>query len=147
MAPAKNQSIHVGQAFVGGSFAAAAMLVTMFVASKLGLPMMNPVNMLARMARSSDSTGWVLHFVLGVAIALPFALGGRDRIKVASDHLAGALYGAIVFIGALLLMMVVRAVGLADASESPLSMIIGGLVGHLIYGVVLGAFVRRSRVA
>lgn len=79
-------------------------------------------------------TGWVLHFTAGILLAVLYAAwaGPRRHFPVAW----GLLYGAVIFLVAQLVFMPLVGAGLFSRGDP--AMLIGSLVGHLVYGGLVG---------
>ena len=105
------------------------------------MPMMAMVAMVVR----SDSTfvGWVYHLFNSAVIGAVFGglLGGCAQ-SIAAGLGWGALYGLVWWImGALILMPIFLGMpAFAPLQMAPMRPVaMGSLVGHLIYGVILGS--------
>jgi uncharacterized membrane protein YagU involved in acid resistance len=81
------------------------------------------------------AVGWSIHFLVGVAFALVYA-SMFDRRLPGSALARGAFYGVLVFVLAQLVFMPL--VGGGVFSRGDPQMIAGSLLGHLVYGGVLG---------
>jgi uncharacterized membrane protein YagU involved in acid resistance len=79
--------------------------------------------------------GWVLHFVIGMLLALLYA-AAFDRRLPGNALTRGMLYGVLVFVVAQLVFMPL--VGGGVFSHGDLELITGSLMGHLVYGGVTG---------
>jgi hypothetical protein len=108
------------------------------------------MQMVARVVRSdSIALGWVYHLFNSAVIGGLFALLLGSRIQSYSGGLSlGALWGVVWWVlGGLILMPVLLGMpAFAPLRMAPMrSMAMGSLVGHLIYGLILGGlFVRLS---
>ena len=104
------------------------------------VPMMQ---MVANVVRSDNlAVGWVYHLFNSAVLGAIFGLLARNRLSSYAIAVGGgAIYGLVWWVlGALILMPVF----LGMAPFAPLTMVpmvpvaLGSLVGHLIYGVILG---------
>jgi uncharacterized membrane protein YagU involved in acid resistance len=123
------------QALFAGIIATVVMTaVGMFVAPMMGIPRMNPAEMLAMKMGGVLALGWVAHFMIGSILALIYA--AVARFIPGAAPLRGALYGIGPFLVAQIVVMPMMGMPLFSGS---VSMAMGSLLGHLIYGAVLGA--------
>lgn len=103
----------------------------------LMLTMMGTMPMIASMVgNDSPVVGWLIHLGISVFIGITFALLLGDRsTSYGAGALWGAIYGAIWWIlGPLLSMPAMLGMPLFMLN----SMTLMSLIGHLIYGVLLG---------
>ncbi|GGM18043.1 hypothetical protein [Deinococcus aerophilus] len=104
------------------------------------MALMGMLPMIAGLVGSSSAlVGFLVHLVISALIGLGFAvvLGGRVH-SYSSGAVLGTLYGALWWVlGPLLLMPLMMGMGpqFASALSSPNLM---SLLGHLIFGVLLG---------
>jgi uncharacterized membrane protein YagU involved in acid resistance len=99
---------------------------------------MGMISMIGGLVGSESVTaGWLVHLVISAALGLGFALTlGAMAHSFGAGALYGLLYGAVWWVlGPLLIMPVLMGGSPFPPIEQPQIM---SLVGHLIYGVVLG---------
>ena len=97
-------SIKIGQAVAGGVAGTAAMTaVGLWVAPLMGIPPMNPANMLAGQMGGSLAIGWIMHFMIGTILALIYSFVAP--YLVGPPALRGALYGVAPFLLAQIAVM------------------------------------------
>lgn len=127
-------SINFGRAVIAGVVATAVMTaVGLWIAPIMGIPPMNPAEMLAMSMGGLLAAGWIAHFMIGTILALVYAavapwLPGPPAAR-------GALYGLAPFLAAQLVVMPMMGMPVFSGS---LEMAMGSLIGHLVYGAVLG---------
>jgi len=134
----------IQQAVLGGIVATAVMTMVMFVAPLMGMPKMNPAAMLAGMMGFPIIIGWVMHFMVGVIFALAYVfLFSGIFAKISSKIVKGALFGLVVFLFAQVMMAVIGAVmgGMPSPEGSMTLVILGSMMGHIVYGIVVALFV------
>ena len=134
----------IQQAVLGGIVATAVMTMVMFVAPLMGMPKMNPAEMLAGMMGLPVFIGWIMHFMIGVIFALAYVLFISGILeKIGSKILKGAIFGLAVFIFAQVLMAVMGAVmgSMPSPAGNMLLVILGSIMGHIVYGIVVVLFV------
>ena len=117
---------------IGGTIAMTA--VAVWVAPLMGMPAMNPANMLADAMGVILLIGWIGHFMIGVIFALIYATVASKL--PGSPTVGGALYG--IAVGLLVQIVVMPMMGMGSFSGS-MVMAGGSLIGHLVYGAVVGA--------
>ncbi len=124
----------LGRAVLAGIVGTIAMTAVMLMAPMMGMPRMNIGKMLGSQMGGNIALGWAAHFMIGVALALIYArlvvqrLGGPAPVR-------GALFSLFPWLAAQLVMMPMMGMGLFSGS---MLMAGGSLLGHLIYGIVLG---------
>ena len=131
---------------IGGIVATLAMTMLMLVAPMMGMPKMNTGEMLGGMMGGSVILGWMMHFVIGIIFAYAYLYLLNKKLPVANNYLRGVIYGFIVFIFAQIIMAMMGAMGMAPEmpNENMAMMIVGSIMGHLVYGTVLGAFIKKE---
>ncbi|MDR0788333.1 MAG: DUF1440 domain-containing protein [Gemmatimonadota bacterium] len=127
--------IQFGRAAVAGVIGTIAMTaVGLWVAPMMGMPAMNPAEMLAGAMGGNLVAGWAAHFMIGIVLAEIFALVAGTLPGAAAVR--GALYGIAPFLLAEIVVMPMMGMPLFSGS---MVMAMGSLIGHLIYGAAVGA--------
>ncbi|MGE0161294.1 MAG: DUF6789 family protein [Gemmatimonadales bacterium] len=127
--------IDFGRATLAGVIGTAVMTVIgLYGAPLMGLPAMNPAEMLAGAMGGNLVIGWVAHFMIGIILAVGYAVVAGAVPGPAA--LGGALYGLAPFLLAQVAVMPMMGMPLFSGS---VSMALGSLVGHLVYGGIVGA--------
>lgn len=134
----------LGPAILAGLAGTAAMTMLIFLAPMMGMPEMYIGEMLGSFLGIGSILGWIMHFVIGTSLAVGFALlfvgslpGGRV--------VKGAVFGFLVFLMAQIVVMPMMGAGFFSGGN--VGMIMGSLLGHLVYGGVLGATYRPAAQA
>jgi hypothetical protein len=123
----------------GGIIATAAMTLLMLVAPMMGMPEMPIGKMLAGFMAIPAAMGWVMHFVIGIMLAAGYVFVGKNLMP-GNDIVKGLVFSLIPFLMAQIAVMPMMGAGLFSANTPmPMMMVIGSLIGHLVYGGVLGA--------
>ena len=136
------------QAIIAGVIATAIMTVVgLIVAPMMGIPRMNPAEMLAMQMGGVLAIGWIAHFMIGTIHAVIYA--AVARFIPGPPAARGALYGIAPFLLAQIVVMPMMGMPVFSGSAS---LAMGSLIGHLIYGAALGAIygapaTTRDRVA
>ena len=102
-------------------------------APMMGLPKMDIPGMLASQMGGSVTLGWVAHFMIGTILAFGYAL---FQAKLPGPAIVrGALYGIAPWLMAQIVVMPMMGMGLFSGAFPPA---FGSLIGHLVYGAVVG---------
>jgi uncharacterized membrane protein YagU involved in acid resistance len=127
-------NINFPRAVIAGLVGTVAMtLVGLFAAPLMGLPPMNPADMLAGAMGGNLMLGWGGHLMIGVVLALGYAAVGS--VLPGPGITRGAIYSIAPFLMAQILVMPMMGMPLFSGS---VSLAMGSLVGHLVYGAFLG---------
>lgn len=113
--------------------------VGLYLAPMMGIPRMNPAEMLAGPMGGSIVLGWVGHLMIGVILAVGYAVLFAGRLP-GPPALRGAVFSLAPWLMAQLVVMPMMGMPLFSGSAS---MAIGSLIGHLVYGMVIGALIGR----
>jgi hypothetical protein len=115
------------------------------------MPAMLEMGIPAMYGLEGGLVGWIIHVshgaVLGVVFAAVLAVAGQSQRGVIRTTALGLAYGVVVWIGLAVIVMPIwlSIVGFPMAPPLP-NVDVGSLVGHAVYGVVLGvayAFLER----
>jgi uncharacterized membrane protein YagU involved in acid resistance len=99
-------------------------------------------------AKSNQALGWMMHVMMGVVFALIYAFLWSSGIGAAT-WVGGLIYGVVqwLVVGMVMGMMpmvhvgiksgAVKAPGLWMTNNGGLMAFMGGLVGHMIFGIVI----------
>lgn len=136
-------------AVVAGVVASLVFSMVLAMAPKMGMPKMDIVSLLGSMfGKPNQALGWMMHLMMGVVFALIYAFLWSAGISGAT-WLGGLIFGAVqwlavgVIMGMIPMMHVgiksgaVKAPGLWMTNNGGLMAFMGGLVGHMIFGVVI----------
>jgi hypothetical protein len=141
----------VRRAVAAGVVGTAVMTVLLLWAPLVGLPKLAIGELLSTflavsvaVLRVGPAGGWVLHGFVGIALALLYA-GIFAKLLPGEPVVRGALYGLLVFLVAQLIFM--PAVGAGVFSRGDVAMIVGSLIGHLVYGGLVGLIYGEPSVA
>jgi len=127
--------LHIGRVVLAGLAGTAAMTALMLMSPLMGLPPMDIGRMLGSMMGGNIALGWVSHFMIGVVLAFAYALFFVSRIP--GPGLArGAIYGLLPWLTAQVVVMPLMGAGFFSGSVVAA---VGSLIGHLVYGGVIGA--------
>lgn len=126
--------IRIGKAIGAGVIATLIMTaVGLWIGPLMGMPPMNPAQMLAGAMGGSLVLGWAGHLMIGATLALGYA--AVARLLPGPAAMRGMLYGIGPFLLAQLVVMPMMGMPVFSGS----AVLAGGsLIGHLVYGAVLG---------
>jgi uncharacterized membrane protein YagU involved in acid resistance len=134
--------MNFARAAVAGLVGTAAMTALLLVEPSVGLPKIAMGQVLASSLGLTTArlpigpaVGWGLHFIIGMALAMIYA-AVFDRRLPGSAVVRGMLYGVLVFVVAQVVFMPL--VGGGFFSRGDLELVAGSLLGHLLYGGVIG---------
>ena len=137
-------------AVIAGLFGTFALSLVMATAPSMGLPKMDIVGMLASMLQKDGNRllGWGIHLMIGILFALVYAILWSIGIGRAAP-LWGLAFGGVHWLFAGLVMGGVpvmhagvkagtlQAPGVFMLNTGGLMAFMGGLIGHLIFGLVV----------
>jgi uncharacterized membrane protein YagU involved in acid resistance len=129
------------RAVAAGVIGTATMTALLLIEPSVGLPniaigqILSSALGLSAYLPTGAAIGWCIHFVVGVAFALVYA-GVFARRLPGSPFVRGVVYGGLIFVLAQLIFMPL--VGGGVFSRGDVQMIAGSLLGHLVYGGVVG---------
>lgn len=108
--------------------------VGLWIAPLMGLPPMNPADMLAGAMGGNTLLGWAGHLMIGIVLAVIYAvvapwLPGPPAVR-------GAVYALAPWLVAMVAVMPMMGMPAFGGASGPA---IGSLVGHLVYGAIVGA--------
>jgi len=144
--------MNIRRAGTAGFLATAAITVLWLIEPKIGLAQLAVGDILSSLlavatayASLGPAPGWILHFGVGVTLAVVYAATFARRLP-GPLLLRGLLYGGLIFVLAQLFFMPLVGAGLFSRGDS--SMLLGSLLGHLVYGGIVGvAYGRPERPA
>ena len=115
--------------------------VGLYGAPLMGMPAMNPADMLAAKMGGTPALGWAAHLSIGVILAVSYSRFFLERLP--GPPLArGALFSLIPWIMAQVIVMPMMGMPIFSGS---VAMAAGSLLGHLAYGGVVGVAAGEGR--
>jgi uncharacterized membrane protein YagU involved in acid resistance len=122
------------KAAIAGIVGTAVMtIVGIYLAPMMGIPRMNPAEMLAGQMGGSIVMGWAGHIMIGIVLAVAYAVIAKSL--PGAPWLRGALFGVAPWLLAQLAVMPMMGMPLFSGS---MAMAGGSLIGHLMYGATVG---------
>jgi uncharacterized membrane protein YagU involved in acid resistance len=132
------------KAIVVGLIGTFVMTMVMLIGPTMGLPPMPIGKMLAGFMGVPQALGWIAHFMIGTILALVYAYVFESRFP-GSGVLRGALFGLLPWLISQIVVYPIMGEGLfALDTPAPVLMVFGSLMGHLIYGGVVGGIYRTK---
>lgn len=126
----------LGRAILAGAVGTAVMTMLMLLAPMMGMPKMPIGDMLGGFLKIGSSLGWAMHGLIGLVLAGIYAFASARKLPGAPAA-RGTVYGFLVFLMAQLAVMPMMGAGIFSGGNIP--MIMGSLLGHLVYGAIVGA--------
>ena len=138
----------ISKSVVGGIIGTAIMTLIMYVAPMMGMPKMSPPEMLAGMMGFPVMVGWIMHFMIGVMFALGYTFLFSKMVSLDNLILKGSLFGVTVFVFAQIMMLVMGKMmgGMEQPEGSAILMMIGSIMGHIIYGIGVSMSVGKAEI-
>ena len=133
----------IRQSLIGGIVGTIAMTLITWMAPLMGFPKMSPPDMLAGMMGLPVFAGWVMHFMIGVIFALAYIFLIQKKLqKISNRYAKGVVFGMIVFVFAQIMMLAMGAVftSMPSPAGSMTLIMLGSVIGHVVYGVVVVLF-------
>jgi uncharacterized membrane protein YagU involved in acid resistance len=132
--------VNFARAALAGIVATFTMTVVgVFIAPMMGIPRMNPADMLAGQMGGNAILGWLGHVMIGITLAIFYAVI-QSRIP-GPPAIRGALFGLLPWAMAMLMVMPMMGMPLFGGAASTA---VGSLIGHLVYGATVGAIYAGS---
>lgn len=124
------------RAALAGIIATAVMTAVGVMAPFMGLPKMNPAEMLSGMLGVSLALGYLMHFMIGIIFAATYVYWFNGITRIRSKFWKGMLFGFAVFIFAQIMLGIMGTIlPMPDMEGNMFMMLIGSLTGHLVFGV------------
>ena len=139
----------ITQSLVAGIAATVVMTIVMMIAPMMGMPKMSPPAMMAGMMGMPIVVGWIMHFMIGIIFAASYIYLFQPKVKIGSKLFKGILFGITIFIFAQIAMAIMGAMagGMPEPEGSMLPIIIGGVMGHVVFGIVVALMAKEPKIA
>ena len=129
-------ALNLPKAITAGVAGTALMtIIGVVVAPMMGMPSMNPAEMLAGQMGGNMMVGWAGHLMIGTVLAIIYAAVAVSRLP-GPTWARGAIFALAPWLTAQVVMMPMMGMGLFSGS---MVLAGGSLLGHLVYGAVVGA--------
>ncbi len=139
--------VKIQQSFISGVVATIVMTIFMMLSPLMGMPEMDIAGKLSKMLGFSLAVGWIMHFMIGIIFAFLYVFFFLPVLhKTNSVMIKGLLFGIATFIVAQIMMQIMGTVfGEPPVPKgSMVLMIVGSVVGHLIFGIVVAFMVKGN---
>jgi len=132
------------KSFISGIAGTIVMTAFMFIGPFIGMPKMNPAEMLADMMGIPILAGWVLHFLTGIIFSASYVYLFNPKVRIGNETLKGAVFGLSVFVFAQIAMGIMGSImgGMPEPEGSMVLLMIGSIIGHIVFGIVVALFVK-----
>lgn len=123
---------------IAGLVGTLAMTILMLVGPMMGMPKMDMGNMLGPMnpiVALPYWMGWVMHFIIGTALTWIYA-AFLINILPSDGWKRGVIFSLAPFLMKEIIVSPMMGMGVFEGGD--MLMIIGSLLGHLVYGGVMG---------
>lgn len=142
--------MNILSAVIAGIVGTIVFTMILMMAPKMGMPKMDIVDLLGSMfsAKSNQILGWMMHLMMGIVFALIYAFLWSNGIGAAT-WIYGLIFGAVhwLIVGMVMGMIpmmhagiksgAVKAPGLWMTNNGGVMAFMGGLVGHMIFGLIV----------
>lgn len=126
------------KAILAGLVGTAVMTMLVFMAPLMGMPDMNIPAMLSGFMGVPLFVGWLAHAMIGTILALIYVYVFISKLP-GTPLVKGALYGLIPWLAAQVMVNPMMGAGVfASQTAAPMMMVLGSLMGHVVYGAVVG---------
>ncbi|MCL4538683.1 MAG: DUF2938 family protein [Bacteroidetes bacterium] len=130
---------NLGRAIIAGLVGTLAMTIVMLMAPAMGMPPMPIGNMLAGFMHIPVALGWIMHFMIGTVLAIGYVNFFATRLP-GKPVVRGLIYSLVPWLMAQVIVNPMMGAGVfASHTPAPALFVMGSLIGHLVYGAVLGA--------
>ena len=130
------------RAMAAGAIATASMTALLLVEPSIGLPQIaigqivsSTMTAVSSRTAVGPAGGWVIDLIVGIVLAMVYA-GYFERRLPGSGLTRGMLFGVLVFLLAQLTWAPITGSGFFSGGD--IQLLIGALLGHLVYGGVVG---------
>ena len=134
--------MNASRAVVAGLVGTAAMTALLLVEPSVGLPkiamgqiLSSALGLASAHLTTGAAVGWIIDFGIGVVLALVYAAAFEPRLP-GGPVSRGLVYGVLVFLVAQVAFMPLVGGGVFSRGDPQL--IVGSLLGHLLYGGLIG---------
>lgn len=132
----------IAQSVIAGLVATAVMTGFIFLAPMMGLPKMNPAEMLSGMMGVPLMVGYLMHCMIGIIFAAAYVYLFNSKVRIQSKLVKGSLFGFAVFIFAQVMIFIIgKLMPMPMAEDNMMLIMLGSLIGHLVYGIVVALIV------
>jgi uncharacterized membrane protein YagU involved in acid resistance len=148
------KNINFRRALLAGFAATIVMSLIMVMAPLMGMPKMDVPAMLGSMLSAAPATpgepawliGLFIHLIIGTAFLSVIYAFISGHLPTSSATAKGAIFGVLVWLISQVMVMPMMGAGLFSSSTpSPTATLMGSLIGHLVYGGIVGSLYGASK--
>ena len=127
------------RAALGGFVGTLAMTMMMYVVAPMMGLRMDIAGMLGSMLGGSWAAGLMMHFVNGALIFPAIYVYALFAHLPGSPAIRGAIWGVALWLVAQTVVMPMMGAGVFSSAMGGMMAVMGSLIGHILYGSLLGA--------
>ena len=133
---------NIGKGIFAGLIATVVMTMIMYMAPLMGMPKMDVAGMLSDMMHLPWIAGMVIHFMNGAIIFPLIYVFILYKVLPGNGLVKGIVWGVLLFVIAQVMVMPMAGMGFfSSASPQQMLMVMGSLMGHVVYGAILGSII------
>jgi len=135
------------KSILAGIVATIAMTAMMIISAQLGMPKMEPPEMLATTMGTSVVFGWIIHFIIGIVFALIYAyIISGWLTKINSILMKGVIFGILAFVIAQvgLMVMCLMFPEMPEPTGNMVMILMGSVIGHILFGIITVWIIHRK---
>ena len=129
-------NVNIRKTLIAGILGTAGMTGLMMMAPMMGMPSMNIGKMLGSMMGGITALGWMAHFMIGVMLSFSYTTVLVDRLP-GPGVVRGMIFSLAPWLLSQIVVMPMMGSGFFSGS---LIATLGSLMGHLVFGAILGTF-------
>ncbi len=137
------------RSIIAGIVGTIAMTALTMLGIQFGMPKMEPPIMLANAMGIPVAIGWVMHFGIGITLAVMYTLFFKKFLgKISSNLLKGIIFGVIAIILAQIGLGVLGAIfPMEEPVGSEAMKMLSILSGHILFGIVTVLIIEKNSKA
>ena len=125
------------QAIAGGIAGTAVITLAMFLLSLAGMPDIDYGSLLAQFTNTSTAVGWLMHFMVGIALAFLYVYYFREFLP-GPYWAKGMIFSVLPWVLTLIMMFpIVDTLDVGDKTQSPAVFIVSSMIAYLAFGAVM----------
>jgi len=137
----------ITQSIIAGLIGTVVMTGFILMAPMMGMPKMNPAEMISSMMGISVIVGYMMHFIIGIIFASVYVYLFNPNVNIENKFIKGGLYGFLVFAFAIMMMFIMsKLMPLPIPMENIMLTLIGGIMGHLVFGIMVALIVPANAI-
>ncbi|MBK6680179.1 MAG: hypothetical protein IPN18_03750 [Ignavibacteriales bacterium] len=132
---------------LGGIVGTIVMTAFMYIAPSFGLPKMNPAEMISSMLGVPIVAGWVILFLVGIAVAFSYPDHFTKYSRQSNPLANGILFGLSIFIVVEIIIFAIAAIKgpMPTFDKAMILPMVGFLVAYILYGIAVALIVKNSK--